>query len=260
MKIGFIGTGNITSAVVEGLCTATDAPSKIMLSPRNAEKARRLAQRFEPVVVAKNNQEVIDKSEIVFIALRPNVAEEILKELRFHPEQLILSLIPTYPLVKLRSLVSPASHIVRAVPLPPVAKHHGPVIFYPDDKKAYHIFKRIGNPLAVPDEKQLHVLWTMTGLISPYFALLEETHHWAVKNGVDKDISERYTAWMFQALSDMAVNQENSDFSEMAKEAATPGGLNEQAVKYIREQGAYHSFNEALDQIILRFGEEPAKD
>jgi pyrroline-5-carboxylate reductase len=39
MQLGFIGTGNITTALVEGLCTARVPGLHILLSPRNAAKA-----------------------------------------------------------------------------------------------------------------------------------------------------------------------------------------------------------------------------
>ncbi len=39
LRLGFIGTGNITTALVEGLCTAQDAPASVFVSPRNPEKA-----------------------------------------------------------------------------------------------------------------------------------------------------------------------------------------------------------------------------
>ncbi|RLB67433.1 MAG: pyrroline-5-carboxylate reductase, partial [Deltaproteobacteria bacterium] len=35
-QLGFIGTGNITTAMVEGLCTADSPPVTIVVSPRNA--------------------------------------------------------------------------------------------------------------------------------------------------------------------------------------------------------------------------------
>lgn len=36
MHIGFVGTGAIASAIVKGLCSTTDTPYSILLSPRNA--------------------------------------------------------------------------------------------------------------------------------------------------------------------------------------------------------------------------------
>ncbi len=47
IRIGFIGTGTITSAVVKGLCSAEDACDlQILVSPRNKEKAAILREMF----------------------------------------------------------------------------------------------------------------------------------------------------------------------------------------------------------------------
>ena len=59
MKLGFIGTGKITSSVVTGICRSKISFKKIFLSPRNRNTARKLKKKFKKVSIAKNNQEVI---------------------------------------------------------------------------------------------------------------------------------------------------------------------------------------------------------
>ena len=57
MKLGFIGTGKITSSVVTGICRSKISFKKIILSPRNRNVAKRLKRQFKRVSIAKNNQE-----------------------------------------------------------------------------------------------------------------------------------------------------------------------------------------------------------
>ena len=61
MKLGFIGTGKITSSVVTGICRSKISFKKIILSPRNRNIAKRLKSEFKRVSIANNNQEVISK-------------------------------------------------------------------------------------------------------------------------------------------------------------------------------------------------------
>ena len=49
MKLGFIGTGNITVAVVTGICGSKIAFKKILVSPRNKGKALKLSKKFKKV-------------------------------------------------------------------------------------------------------------------------------------------------------------------------------------------------------------------
>ena len=58
MKLGFIGTGKITSSVVTGICGSKISFKKIMLSPRNKNVAKRLQRQFKKISIAKNNQEI----------------------------------------------------------------------------------------------------------------------------------------------------------------------------------------------------------
>ena len=67
MRIGFLGTGAITEAVVTGLATAPEPPD-IVVSPRTIARSRALAQCFGNVAVAADNQAVLDRADIVVLA------------------------------------------------------------------------------------------------------------------------------------------------------------------------------------------------
>ncbi len=82
MRLGFVGTGTIASAMVIGLRAAGNT-DPIILSPRNAEIAADLAGRFDNVQVASTNQAVLDASDLVVLAVRPQIASSVLPELRF---------------------------------------------------------------------------------------------------------------------------------------------------------------------------------
>ena len=78
MKLGFIGIGNISSDVVTGICNSKISFKKITLSPRNKKKSRNLKKKFNKIYIAKTNQEVIDKSDWIFIGVLPEVGEKII--------------------------------------------------------------------------------------------------------------------------------------------------------------------------------------
>ncbi|MGD9115461.1 MAG: NAD(P)-binding domain-containing protein, partial [Desulfobacterales bacterium] len=78
MRLGFIGTGVITSAIVTGLCTLPKPLTSILVSPRNREKARNLASAFTNVKVASSNQEILDNADALVLAILPQNREKIL--------------------------------------------------------------------------------------------------------------------------------------------------------------------------------------
>lgn len=253
MQIGFIGVGKITNAIVEGLCTSSIEGTQIYLSPRNEANARHLAEKYAQVERLDSNQQVIDRSDIVFIAVRPTVALEVLHTLVFREKQIVISLIPLLKRAELLNAVAPATHVTRAVPTPTVMQHTGPILLFHSNDTVTQLFCHLGRPLEVTDEQQLHVLWTLTGLITPYYDLLHELSSWTIANGVDGTTANQYIAGLFQALSFAAQQESHINFKELAQHAETPNGMNEQAGREIREKGAHHAYRIASDNLLTRF-------
>jgi pyrroline-5-carboxylate reductase len=253
MQIGFIGVGKITSAIVEGLCTSSIVNTQIRLSPRNEANARRLAEKYAPVQRLESNQQVIDQSDIVFIAIRPAVAVEVLRTLVFREEQIVVSLVPLLKQAELLKAVAPATRVTRAVPTPAVMEHTGPILLFHSNDTVTQLFRHLGQPLQVTNEQQLHVLWTLTGLITPYYDLLHELSSWTIANGADATTANQYIAGLFQALSFAAQQSNPVNFKDLAQHAETPNGMNEQAGREIREKGAHHAWKIASDNLLKRF-------
>ena len=66
MKLGFIGTGIITTSVVTGFCESGMENLQIVVSPRNKERAQMLHEKYPGIVsIAADNQEVVDRSDWV---------------------------------------------------------------------------------------------------------------------------------------------------------------------------------------------------
>src|SRR5438093_12583988 len=114
MKIGFVGTGEITSAMVTGLSTSDVKLHSIRLSPRNLVTATELAKLFPSVSIASSNQDVLDHCDTVVVAVRPPVARSALAELRFRPDHCVISVVSALSLLNLSELVAPATRLTRA--------------------------------------------------------------------------------------------------------------------------------------------------
>jgi pyrroline-5-carboxylate reductase len=256
-RLGFIGTGTITAAVVRGLCAA-GSPPPILLSPRNREIAAALAAAHPDAVgVARNNQEVVDACDVLVLAVRPQQLEEVAGGLSFHADQLVLSFIATVPAARLRPLVAPAARVVRACPLPSLAQRLGPVIVTPPDPAVRELFAAIGTPVEVEDEAAFEVLWATTATIAPFYALCGEIAAWATAAGVPAEAATAYVAAMFHGLGVQGLGAREQGFAALVAEAQTKGGLNEQALARLRAAGVYDELRAALDAILVRLGGTP---
>ena len=80
MKIGFIGTGHIAKSTILGILKSNLKIEKIYISQRNKKISRLLRKKSKKIRIIINNQEIINKSNWVFLSITPTVGNKILKE------------------------------------------------------------------------------------------------------------------------------------------------------------------------------------
>lgn len=256
MKLGFIGTGEITSSIVTGLSSSGVAAHAIWLSPRNSAIANGLARRFHGVSVASCNQDVLDHSDTIVIAVRPSAVRDVLSELCFHPHHQVISLVSALSLRGLYELVAPAVRITRAVPLPSAAKRLSPTAIYPPDPVAFELFAAVGTVFPVERENEFDAICATTATIASYFAFNETIASWLEQQGVPAWQARDYIARLFLGVTTGAVEASASSFQSLAATHATAGGINEQFLKHLVEHGLLTRVSEGLDAVLHRIGVE----
>ena len=252
MKLGFIGTGKITSSVVTGICRSKISFKKILLSPRNRNVARKLKRQFRKVSIAKNNQEIVNSCNWVFLAVTPPVGQKIIKNLKFRSSQTIVSFISTMTLPQLKKAIKVKAKIVRAIPLPPISLRKGPVPIFPPNKKVRNFFNKLGTTVEIGNEKLSKNFWSVSGMMAPFYELLNVISNWLVKHGVKRNDAQKYIASLFVALSEDAVVNSKKDLKHLVKDSQTPKGLNEQGIKELRKARFYISLEKTLNSIFKR--------
>ena len=252
MKLGFIGTGKITSSVVTGICGSKIPYKKIILPPRNRNIAQKLKKKFRKVSIAKNNQEILNSCSWIFLAVTPTVGQKIIKNLKFKSSQTIVSFISTMTLPQLKIAIKVKAKIFRAIPLPPISLGKGPVPVFPPNKKVKNFFDKLGTTVEIKNEKLSNNFWATSGMMAPFYELLSTMSNWLVKRGVQRDNAQKYITSLFVALSEDAVVNSKKDLKYLVKESQTPRGLNEQGVKELRKAGFYKSTEKTLNSILKR--------
>ena len=252
MKLGFIGTGKIASSVITGICTSKISFQKIIVSPRNRNISQKLKKRFRKVYIAKNNQEVVDKCNWIFLSVTPKVGKKILPKLNYRSNQKIISFIATIELNQLKKMVNKKAKIVRAIPLPFISLKKGPVPIYPPDKQVKKFFNKIGTTVEIRNEKVSKNFWATSGMMAPFYEMLKVLSDWLVKKGIKRNEAQKYITSLFVALSEDSVVNSKKHLKYLVSESQTPGGLNEQGVKELRRSGFYKSLEKSLNSILKR--------
>jgi pyrroline-5-carboxylate reductase len=245
VRLGFIGTGNITAAMVKGLGGGA------VLSPRGAAMAADLARRFPGVTVAESNQAVVDQCDMVVLAIRPQVAEEVVRSLRFRTGQKVLSLVAATPVEAIRSWIGVEVPVIRAIPLPFVADRRCVTAIIPPDPEVAALFDRLGQAVECRTQEEFDLLAVGSALMGSYFGLLEVAQDWLVERGLPEASAKDYMAGLFANLGRVAEASGKS-FGALREEYSTRGGLNEQVFRVFGEAGGVDALLVALDRVLER--------
>jgi pyrroline-5-carboxylate reductase len=252
MILGFIGTGKIASSVIMGICSSNIRFKKIIISERNKKISLNLKKRFKKIVISKTNQEIIDRSDWVFLSITPNVGRRIIKNLNFRSNQMVVSFISTITLLQLKKMIKKKVDIVRAIPLPPISIKEGPIPICPPNKKVKAFFDNLGSTVEIKNEKLSINFWSTSGMMASYYNILDIMSIWLNKKGVKKLDAQKYVTSLFLALSKDAVMNSNKDLKLLVKDSQTPKGLNEQGLKQMIKKNVYKSVTSTLNSIYKR--------
>ncbi|MBT2117318.1 NAD(P)-binding domain-containing protein [Dyella sp. LX-66] len=244
--LGVIGIGAVAAAIVAGLSEDKDPP-RILLSPRNAGVAAKLAAAYPNVRVAGSNQEVVDGAGVVLLCVRPADARQVMAELTFGDQSLI-SVMAGIPIRGLQQLAPSVKNIARAIPLPSVANRRGITPLYPAIEPARSLFGRLGRVIDVADETAFDHFSAATATLAAHFLYLKEISSWLEAKGIAPSEAQNYVAAMFGELA-TSLQGHDTDFSELLREHATPGGINELFCRVVGEEGVWTAVDLGLGRV-----------
>jgi len=252
MKLGFVGVGKIATSVIEGIFKAKINVKEIILSPKNRKNSKFLQNKFKKIKIAKNNQEVLDKSNWVVLSITPKIGKQILKNLKFKKNHIILNFMSTIHNSELKKIIFPAKQIFKIAPLPMIKYNLGPIIIYPKNKIIENFFSRLGKVIATNNEKENKKLWVMTSFMATYLEIFNTAHKWFVKKGVNQNKSKEYINHLFKALNNELLKNSNYSIDKIIKEFQTKGGINEELLKRVKKSGIFKNLDKGFNKIYNR--------
>ena len=252
MILGFIGTGGITESIVSGLYNHGGHREQILISKRSSHRSERLAAKFELIEVHDNNQDIVDQSDWIVLAVLPAQVKDVLASLRFRRHQKIVSLAAGISVESLLPQVSPADHVYRAIPMPPIEIGEGPTPVFPPDEEVESLFSKIGTAVAVTDEHQFTALAASSAIMATFFAWVSSNATWLEGQGVPAKQSALYTTSVFHALATLARQADPAELKQMSEDCLTPGGLNEQVLRNCQQAGVIDSIQTEIDHVMTR--------
>jgi pyrroline-5-carboxylate reductase len=251
MNIGFIGTGKITTSIIQGLFRSKIKLKQILISERNKKNSSALSKQFKKVKVVKNNQDIINNSSWVFIAVVPTVAKKILQELTFKKNQTVVSFVSTLNMNYLKKTIRPATSIVKAAPLPTIASTLGPIILFPNNAKVTKFFNHLGMAIVAKNEQENNHLWAMTATMATFFEYCNTLESWLVKRKVNPNKAKDLIASLMFGLSHSMLLSKTKT-KQLVSDYQTKKGINEEFLKGLKQSGTFNAMNSNLTKILER--------
>lgn len=240
MRIGVVGTGTIATAVVRGI--AGDG-HQISVSERSAENARNLADAFDNVDV-RDNQGVVDASDIVMLGLIVDVAPPTLAEVTFRPEQRVISFMADASLAEVADLVQPATASAVVMPYPAVASGGSAVIAEGDLALVEEIFGVANHVFPVENSEEMAAYLCAQAVLSPATQMVADAAQWLSTHVADGQQGEVFLRHL--VASSLAA----SACGPLLDALSTPGGYNIRLHQQIAAAGTTAALLRALDTLL----------
>lgn len=195
-RLGFLGSGNMATALVGGLVAgAVLPPDRILASDVKGERLEQLATEFG-IRTTMDNHQLLRESDVVVLAVKPQVIDRVLTEIGadVRPDQLVISVAAGVPIEALEGRLPPGSHVVRAMPNTPAtvlagatAVAGGAHASADDLRVARELFEAVGR-VVVLDESLLDAVTGLSGSGPAYVMLIiEALADGGVKVGLHRD-------------------------------------------------------------------------
>lgn len=118
MKLGFIGTGNMASAIMGGIIGKKMISAEEIIGADLFALGREKVKEQFGIQVTEKNQEVVEKAEVIILSVKPQFYEDVINQIKdcVKKEQIIITIAPGKTLAWLAEKFGKEVKIVRTMP------------------------------------------------------------------------------------------------------------------------------------------------
>ena len=265
LKIGFIGAGNMARSLIGGLVTSGMNTENILVSAIDEAQLSALNTDFA-VRTTMINQDIVDNSDVVVFAVKPQVLKEVCSELTTRTDCLYLTIAAGIPTSSLSNWLGDNLAIVRAMPNTPALLQAGATALFANThtnksqrESAESIMRAVGLSVWVDKEELMDVVTALSGSGPAYFfMLMEHMIQTAEDLGLSADTARLLTVQTAFGAAKMALEIDKEP-AILRKNVTSPGGTTERAINTFEENGMAKLVHDALHAARDR-AEELAKE
>lgn len=267
MKIGFIGVGGMAQAIIGGLLKAkTFAPSDIIVHSHRPESYGPYA-KAHGLQAAASNPDVAAASDLVVLAVTPNVANDVLQEIEAQlvdGQKTLISIVAGLSLTDMANVVGENVPILRTLPNVNVEVGAGMTavaanahLTGDDLAAALRVFNTIGSTTTLAED-QFGVFSALAGSSPAYIDFfIDSLSRAGVKHGLSKDQATKIAAQATLGSAKMVLESDKIPFA-LIDQVASPGGSTVAGLLAMEEAGLMTAVVKGIDATIKRDAGGPA--
>lgn len=266
-KIGFIGGGNMAEAFIKGLMNGGYPAKSIYFSEPN-DKRRELMKERYGVASAKDNQDLVKESDIVVLAIKPQILDKVLADIVpvFDDETLLISILAGITTGALEHGLGGSPRVIRAMPNTPALAGQGAAALCPgvhvekeDKRRAQHLFETVGIALWV-EEGQMDAVTGLSGSGPAFvYTFIEALTAGGVQEGLRLDIAQALAVQTVVGAAHL-VKETGEHPALLREKVCSPAGTTISAIRVLEERGMRAMLMEAVGAATQRSHELGEKD
>lgn len=272
-KIGFIGAGNMASALIGGLIASDDvSPENILVSDINDAHLNEMEVKFG-VRTSCDNTQCVAKADVLVICVKPQLMSTICREIANTVQEnqpLIISVAAGITTKSMANWLGEKTAIVRAMPNTPALIQTGAAGLYANTEvsveqkdTAENILRAVGVVLWVTDEKEMNHVTALSGSGPAYlFKVMEAMENAAIELGLAKDTAHVLTLQTALGAAKLAMESSES-LIHLREKVTSPGGTTEMGLEAMQDAGIDDMFKKVLkaasdraEELSTEFGEK----
>lgn len=254
-NIGFIGAGNMASAIIGGIVKANLLqPENIIASALRDSTLERVNKEFG-IKVTKDSQQVVKESDIIFVSVKPNVYDEVLKQVKefITNDKIIIAIAAGKTIESIESVIGNDKKIVRTMQNTPALVNEAMSSISPNKNISEEelnlvidIFNSFGQ-CEVVEEYLIDAVVGVSGSSPAYvFMFIEALADGAVKAGMPREKAYKFAAQAVMGSAKMVL-ESGKHPGELKDMVCSPGGTTIEAVTILEEENMRSAIIKAVD-------------
>lgn len=256
-KLGFIGAGNMAEAIFSGILSkGAVQPEEVFLYDINRDRLIWHQEQYG-VRLCSSEQETVENADIVFLAVKPHIAPQVLQKLRFSEKKALVSIVAGLATENILKYTNdPSLKLLRVMPNTPFMVGEGAVAFsmphmLPEDvlKEVEALFSAISRVVYV-EERLMAPATGINGSGPAYvYIFIEALADAGVKHGLPRETAQLLAAQTVLGAAKMVL-ETGKHPGRLKDEVCSPGGTTIEAVAKLEEYGLRNAVIKAVDACV----------